>query len=150
MLIGLVSNGETFKQVEKFSGQSPANRDRENGVRISDQRWKRSDLLRNLRGNHLRIAELNNESDSPIYVPVMKKWREILRNTCAEDGGEKAMHAAPYKVLSSEIPLSIYTFHFKREFISTGGGNTRAKWSSITKFETYPYMDVFLEFLCMN
>ena len=32
------------------------------------------------------------------------------------------MHAAPYKVLSSEIPLSIYTFHFKREFISTGGG----------------------------
>ena len=106
-------------------------------------------MLRNLPGNHLRIAELNNESGSPIYVPVMKKWREILRNTCAEGGGEKAMHAAPSKVLYSKILLSFYTFHFKREFISTRE-NTRAKWSSITKFETYPYMGVFWEFTCMN
>ncbi len=37
MLIELVSNGETFKQVEKFAGQSPANRDRENGIRMNDQ-----------------------------------------------------------------------------------------------------------------
>ena len=96
MLIELVSNGETFKQVEKFAGQSPANRG------------------------------LSNGSGSSTSAPEMKKeGREILRNTCAEGGGEKAMHAAPSKVLSSKILLSFYTFHFKREFISTREKHSR-------------------------
>ena len=91
MLIELVSNGETFKHVEKFAGQSPANRG------------------------------LSNGSGSSTSAPGMKKeGREILRNTCAEGGGEKAMHAAPSKVPSSKIPLASSIFHFKREFISTG------------------------------
>ena len=64
MLIELVSNGETFKQVEKFAGLSPADR------------------------------RLSNGSGSSSSVPGMKKerkkeGREILRNACAEGGGSR-------------------------------------------------------------